>query len=83
MLVSLCMICILGVCAVPRELGKQAREEAEKQRQLLEEGRKVYLDYTARGKEAIKEKEVCLQLVCHLMSAVHQYLQLMCAVTAL
>ncbi|KAK2194125.1 hypothetical protein NP493_2g09049 [Ridgeia piscesae] len=44
-----------------KELGKKAREEAERQRQLLEEGRKVYLDYAVRGKESVKEKQERLE----------------------
>ena len=48
----------MGSCGFPRELGKKAREEAERQRQLLQEGRKVYLDYAVRGKESVKEKQV-------------------------
>ena len=41
-----------------RELGRAAREEAERQRQLLEEGHKIYLDYCTQGEDAIKEKLV-------------------------
>ena len=43
-----------------RELGKKSREEAERQRQLLEEGHKVYVEYADGGLAAFNEKKVRL-----------------------
>ena len=41
-----------------RELGRAAREEAERQRMLAEEGHVIYKEYCTQGNEALKQKEV-------------------------
>ena len=41
-----------------RELGKKAREDAEKRRLIVEEGHKIYLEFVKQGQEAMAEKRV-------------------------
>jgi len=40
-----------------KELGRQAREDAEKRRIIEEQGYKIYLDYVQKGKQAKAEKK--------------------------
>ena len=41
-----------------RELGRAAREEAERKAKLAEEGHQIYLEYSKQGKEAKAENQV-------------------------